>query len=192
MKDNIQKSKTFPLTISNVLLTIIFAILSVLSCALIIVFYQPTENERLVIYICCGVMLLFIFTLFLFLGTGTVRFYEDRIIVKEWLFSRRRYLLYSEIDQINFFYGYVPTGLRSASGQCISIFRKKRKNAVINIEITYPIAVEVLKHTEGISIKVGFSSLLKFSKKHRELLWDYLKESQKQEILSRVDKKKKK
>lgn len=191
MKDKIEETKTFLLATSIVLLTIIFAVYAVVSFILVIAIFKPTEQEKLVIYIVLGVLLLFILTIYLFLGTGTVTFTKDRIIVKKWLFSHRRYFLYSKIEQINIFYGYIPIGFRRASGQSVSIFCKKMKNPVIHIEITYPLIAELMKHTEGIRIRVGYSSLLKFSKKHRALLWDYLRNSQKEEILRRLKKKQK-
>lgn len=192
MKDKIENTKTFLIKTSSVLLTVMFSVCSIISCILIITFSKPTptEQEKLVIYIVFGILLLVLLTICLFDGTGTVTFADNRIIFKKWLFSHRRYFLYSEIAKINIFYGCVPMGIRRAGGHCISVYRKKKKNPTLNIEITYPIVCELMKHTEGIEICIGFSSLLKFSKKHRELLWNYLKESQKKEILMRLEKKK--
>ena len=191
MKDKIENTKTFLISTSIVLLAVIFAVFSVISCILIIAFFKPTTNEKLVSYVVFGILILAILTISLFDGTGTVTFADNRIIFKKWLFSRRRYFLYSEIAEIVIFYGYVPVGIRRAGGHCISIYRKNKKNPTLNIEITYPIVCELMKHTEGIDIRIGYSSLLKFSKKHRELLWNYLKESQKKEILMKLEKKKK-
>ena len=193
MNDKVQNTKSFLINTSCIILASTFSVCLVLSFIFIIIFWQPppTKQEKILIYILLAVFLLFILTVFLFDGTGTVTFAENRIIFKKWLFSHRRYFLYSEIDKIIIFYGYVPMGLRRAGGHCISIYRKKKKNPTLNIEITYPIVSELMKHTEGIHIRIGYSSLFKFSKKHRELLWDYLKESQKKEILRRLAKKKK-
>ena len=190
MDEREEKRKTYLTVTSCVMLSVVLSVFLVLMAILIIIIFRPTQRERILIFASFGVMLLFILTIFLCEGTGTVKFMDNRIVVKRWLFSRRRYLLYSDIDYISIFYGYIPMGYRRAGGQQISIFRKKGKNAVINIEITYPIVIELLKHTQGIRIRVDYSSLMKFSKKHRELLWGYLRESQKEEILKRLNKRK--
>lgn len=110
----------------------------------------------------------------LIIGLGTITFCEDGIIYKNSLFSRKQKIYYNEATKVQIDYKNYPRGLKSAAPKRIYIIEKDKIRC--QIDISLGIIKELLKHIEKSKITISFfENLHGFPKKHRKLLYEYLK-----------------
>lgn len=124
----------------------------------------------------------------LIIGLGTINFYEDRIVYKNSLFSRKQEISYHDITEVIIDYQNHPKGLKSAVSSKIYIIEKRKIRC--HTDISFGIIKQLLEYIEKSKITVSFSEeLYGFPKKHRRLLYEYLKTEKQKRIVAESFKK---
>ena len=124
----------------------------------------------------------------LIFGLGTITFCEDGIIYKNSLFSRKQKIYYNEVTKVRIDYKNYPKGLKTAAPKKISIMEKDIIRC--QTDISLGIIKELLKHIEKSKITISFfENLYGFPKKHRKLLYEYLKTEKQKRIIAESFKK---
>ena len=138
------------------------------------------------------IMFTFVFVIggmpMLIIGLGTITFYENKIIYKNSLFSRKKNIYYNDVTKVQIDYKNYPKGLKTAAPKKISIMEKDIIRC--QTDISLGIIKELLKHIEKSKITISFfENLYGFPKKHIKLLYEYLKTEKQKRIVAESLKK---